>query len=165
MLSRLRLLLTKESIIYSLENLLALQNPRVRQRAIEKFEKVLKIRAFLRISCSTFSSFSIRNLCLREDGSSVARAAVYRVRSHRWHAAEYCAVPDQLRVPPTSWWDQVSAAPPDATIGSASFDHPLPQRAAAEAHPLASRILRNVQRTLHVNLESVWLAGFNTIYE
>lgn len=75
--------LTKEkSIVYSLHTIL-----RPQQRAVEKFEKVLKILASLRISYSTSSSFSRRNLCLSGDGSSVATVAVYRVRLRRRRAS------------------------------------------------------------------------------
>lgn len=153
--------LTKEkSIVYSLHTILRPQ----RQRAVEKFEKVFKILASLRISYSTSSSFSRRNLCLSGDGSSVATVAVYRVRLRRRRVSWYSAVPDRLRVPPASWWVRASVALLTAAIGSASSDRPPPRQAAAEAHPLASRILRSVQQTLHADLESVWLEQGLTQY-
>lgn len=75
---------------------------RPQRQRVEKFEKVLKILASLRISYSTSSSFSRRNLCLSGDGSSVATAAVYRVRLRRRRVSWYCVAPDQPRALPAS---------------------------------------------------------------
>lgn len=83
--------------VYSLHTVL-----RPQRQQVEKFEKVLKILASLKISYSTSSSFSRRNLCLSGDGSSVATAAVCRVRLHRRRVSWYYVAPDQPRALPTS---------------------------------------------------------------
>lgn len=94
--------LTKKSIVYSLESS-RLRESGAWQRAVEKFEKVLKIHASLRIFYSTSSSFSRRNLCLSGDGSSVATVAAYRVRSRRRRVSWCCAALGRPRAPPASW--------------------------------------------------------------
>lgn len=118
---------------------------------IEKF----KILVFLRISCSTSSSFSRRNLCLSVDGSSVVSIALYLARS-RWRRAFVCfAALYRLLIPPASSSDQAFAAPRAAKAGSTFSCRPLRRQAGAGVRRPGSRILRSVRRTWRADLGSV----------